>query len=211
MKKQDELYYEFLNISADSLKSFLDLPDEFIQPPQKKFVLKQSAEDKKINNFVPFLFILFSVFGIVDMLANDKFDKYYFGAVVILFALGLICMCYSCLNAKKSVVEFVEGTFEIKGKEYHYSDDIRLMINNMEDLKIMYGEKELIKVSPICEGGYEMIRWMRYYHVPIIDTTKEAVKKDRKKKQRKEIISSIFVIIMLLIWAYKVYFGHGEM
>ena len=52
---------------------------------------------------------------------------------------------------------------------------------------------------------------MRYYHVPIIDTTKEAVKKDRKKKQRKEIISGIFVIIMLLIWAYKVYFGHGEM
>ena len=93
-------------------------------------------------------------------------------------------------------MEFVDGTFEIKGKEYHYSDDIRLMINDMEDLKIMYGEKELIKVSPICEGRYEMIRWMRYYHVPIIDTTIEAVKKDRKKRDNIKYLFDYYVINM---------------
>lgn len=40
-----------------------------------------------------------------------------------------------------------------------------------------------------------MIRWMLYYHVPIIDITKEAVKKDRKKRQREEIISGTLLLL----------------
>lgn len=197
MKKQDDLYYEFLNISADSLKSFLDQPDKFIQPPPKKFVLKQSAKEMKINSFIPFVLMLFSVLIIVYMLVNDKFDKDNFDFAVILFVLGLICLCCTCLDAKKSVVEFEDGNFTINGENYHYGEDLRLIINDMKDLKIMYGEKELIKVSPICEGRYEMIRWMRYYHVPIIDTTKEAVKKEIKKNR---IIEIIAVIISVIIW-----------
>ena len=189
----------------------MDLPDEFIRPPEYEFVLKHSVKDMKTNNFIPSVFILFSVFGIVDILANDKFDKYHLGAVAVLLAMGLIGLCCTYLDAKKSVVEFVDDTFKIKGKEYHYSDDLRLMINEMEGLKIMCGEKELIKVSPVCEGKNEMIRWMRYYHVPIIDITKEAVKKDRKKRQREDIISGTIFIIMLIIWAYMVYSGRGEM
>lgn len=59
----------------------------------------------------------------------------------ILLALGLMCLCCTYLDAKKSVAEFVDDTFKIKGKEYHYSYDLRLMINEMEDLKIMCGKK----------------------------------------------------------------------
>ena len=199
MKKEDEHYYEFKNRLADLRKLILDVPDEFFQPPPKKFVLKQSVEEMKINNFSTIVFMVFSVFAIVYMLVNDQFDKYIFGFAVIMFVLCLLYLSYSYLNTKKALVEFVDGTFEIKGKVYHYSDDLRLIINDLEDLKIMSGEKELIKISIICEGRYEMVRWMRYYHVPIIDITKEEVKKCKKRAQKKEIISLIVAIIGIIL------------
>ena len=61
MKKEDEHYYEFKNRLADLRKLILDVPDEFFQPPPKKFVLKQSVEEM---NKQFFNYHVYGVFGI---------------------------------------------------------------------------------------------------------------------------------------------------